>query len=370
MGLVERVSEQMKAAQKARDAAQLSALRNVRAALLNEMKKDGSETLDDAVATGCCAGSRSSARRASRRSRRSVGRDRAEAERAEKARDRKLPAAARRRGDHAHMGAGGDRRDRRCERARTRSRDGRADESAPRRCGRQLARKLAASCSAPHSHWTARRRRRRSRGLGRSSAASRSLGLAAVPRFVGLSGTRADRCPSRRASECDSRNCCCERPTDVPAGGLRRGIPVPLQLVLMLSTRSASRRCSIGRRTPRPRRSTLSAAAAVSTRRALATAAVALTFRAGYAHCGRRGRCDRGADPRRGAGRDPRRAPGEGGRRGDLRRRARRSPRSLGAGRDPNRARSGSPRRARVALGTKYLVGLRPRWSSRCGAVR
>jgi len=51
MGLVERVSEQMKAAQKARDAAQLSALRNVRAALLLEMKKDGSETLDDAVAT-------------------------------------------------------------------------------------------------------------------------------------------------------------------------------------------------------------------------------------------------------------------------------------------------------------------------------
>jgi uncharacterized protein YqeY len=51
MGLVERVAEQMKAAQKARDAAQLSALRNVRAALLNEMKKDGSATLDDAVAT-------------------------------------------------------------------------------------------------------------------------------------------------------------------------------------------------------------------------------------------------------------------------------------------------------------------------------
>ena len=52
MSLVERVSEQMKLAQKARDAAQLTALRNVRAALLNEMKKDGSATLDDAVATG------------------------------------------------------------------------------------------------------------------------------------------------------------------------------------------------------------------------------------------------------------------------------------------------------------------------------
>jgi uncharacterized protein YqeY len=51
MGLVERISEEMKAAQKARDAARLAALRNVRAALLTEMKKDGSETLDDAVAT-------------------------------------------------------------------------------------------------------------------------------------------------------------------------------------------------------------------------------------------------------------------------------------------------------------------------------
>jgi uncharacterized protein YqeY len=50
MGLVEQVSEQMKQAQKAKDAARLQALRNVRAAFLNEMKKDGSETLDDAVA--------------------------------------------------------------------------------------------------------------------------------------------------------------------------------------------------------------------------------------------------------------------------------------------------------------------------------
>jgi uncharacterized protein YqeY len=40
----------MKQAQKAKDAAKLQALRNMRAAFLNEMKKDGSETLDDAVA--------------------------------------------------------------------------------------------------------------------------------------------------------------------------------------------------------------------------------------------------------------------------------------------------------------------------------
>lgn len=51
MGLVEQVSEQMKLAQKAKDAPRLAALRNIRAALLHEMKKDGSETLDDAVAT-------------------------------------------------------------------------------------------------------------------------------------------------------------------------------------------------------------------------------------------------------------------------------------------------------------------------------
>ena len=85
MGIVEQVSEQMKAAQKARDAAQLSALRNVRAALLNEMKKDGSTTLDDAVATAVL-------RRLAKQREESIeafdkaGRtDRADAERAEKA---------------------------------------------------------------------------------------------------------------------------------------------------------------------------------------------------------------------------------------------------------------------------------------------
>jgi len=51
MGLVEQVSEQMKEAQKARDAAKLAALRNIRAAFLLEMKKDGSETLADDAAT-------------------------------------------------------------------------------------------------------------------------------------------------------------------------------------------------------------------------------------------------------------------------------------------------------------------------------
>jgi len=50
MGLVETVTAQMKDAMKAKHAARLGALRNVRAAFLTEMKKDGSETLDDAVA--------------------------------------------------------------------------------------------------------------------------------------------------------------------------------------------------------------------------------------------------------------------------------------------------------------------------------
>src|SRR5688572_10796809 len=85
MRLVERVSEEMKAAQKARDATRLAALRNARAALLTEMKKDGSETLDDAVATAVL-------RRLAKQREESIaafegaGRsDRADAERAEKA---------------------------------------------------------------------------------------------------------------------------------------------------------------------------------------------------------------------------------------------------------------------------------------------
>jgi uncharacterized protein YqeY len=49
MGLVETVTAQLKDAMKAKDAARLGALRNIRAAFLVEMKKDGSETLDDAT---------------------------------------------------------------------------------------------------------------------------------------------------------------------------------------------------------------------------------------------------------------------------------------------------------------------------------
>ncbi len=85
MGLVEQVSAQMKQALKAKDAARLSALRGIRAALLVEMKKDGSETLDDAVATAVL-------RRLAKQREESIeafdqaGRkDRADAERAERA---------------------------------------------------------------------------------------------------------------------------------------------------------------------------------------------------------------------------------------------------------------------------------------------
>jgi uncharacterized protein len=52
MGLVETVTAQMKDAMKAKNAARLAALRNIRAAFLVEMKKDGSETLEDPVAIG------------------------------------------------------------------------------------------------------------------------------------------------------------------------------------------------------------------------------------------------------------------------------------------------------------------------------
>jgi hypothetical protein len=51
MALVDDVSQQMKQAQKAKDAPRLAALRNIRALFLNEMKRDGAETLDDEVAT-------------------------------------------------------------------------------------------------------------------------------------------------------------------------------------------------------------------------------------------------------------------------------------------------------------------------------
>jgi hypothetical protein len=49
MGRVETVTAQIKDAMKAKDAPRLAALRNIRAAFLVEMKKDGRETLDDAA---------------------------------------------------------------------------------------------------------------------------------------------------------------------------------------------------------------------------------------------------------------------------------------------------------------------------------
>ena len=51
MGRVETVTEQMKAALKAKESASLAALRNIRAAFLVEMKKDGAETLEEDAAT-------------------------------------------------------------------------------------------------------------------------------------------------------------------------------------------------------------------------------------------------------------------------------------------------------------------------------
>ncbi len=49
MGLVERVNEEMKEALRAKQAERLSALRNIRAGFLYEMKKDGASTLADDV---------------------------------------------------------------------------------------------------------------------------------------------------------------------------------------------------------------------------------------------------------------------------------------------------------------------------------
>ena len=47
MGIVERVNDEMKEALKAKQAERLSALRNIRAGILYEMKKDGANTLAD-----------------------------------------------------------------------------------------------------------------------------------------------------------------------------------------------------------------------------------------------------------------------------------------------------------------------------------
>jgi hypothetical protein len=52
MGLFEDVSAQMKDAMKAKDEARLAALRGIRAAFLNECKKDNATTLSDEVSIG------------------------------------------------------------------------------------------------------------------------------------------------------------------------------------------------------------------------------------------------------------------------------------------------------------------------------
>jgi hypothetical protein len=51
MSMVERVGEELKVALKARESHRVAALRGIRAAFLNEMKKDGSDDLADDVCT-------------------------------------------------------------------------------------------------------------------------------------------------------------------------------------------------------------------------------------------------------------------------------------------------------------------------------
>jgi uncharacterized protein YqeY len=52
MPIVEEVTQQLKAAMKAKDSRRLSVLRSMRTAFLNEMKKDGSDSIDDATCEG------------------------------------------------------------------------------------------------------------------------------------------------------------------------------------------------------------------------------------------------------------------------------------------------------------------------------
>jgi uncharacterized protein YqeY len=52
MPIIDDVNDQMKAAMKAREERRLAALRSMRTAFLNEMKKDGATTLSDEVAEG------------------------------------------------------------------------------------------------------------------------------------------------------------------------------------------------------------------------------------------------------------------------------------------------------------------------------
>ncbi|HMB68646.1 MAG TPA: GatB/YqeY domain-containing protein, partial [bacterium] len=47
MAIQEQITAQMKDAMRAKDSARTNALRNIRAAFLNEMKKDNSESLGD-----------------------------------------------------------------------------------------------------------------------------------------------------------------------------------------------------------------------------------------------------------------------------------------------------------------------------------
>lgn len=51
MAILDDVTADLKTAMRAKDTHTLAALRSMRAAFLNEMKKDGAETLDDAIAT-------------------------------------------------------------------------------------------------------------------------------------------------------------------------------------------------------------------------------------------------------------------------------------------------------------------------------
>lgn len=51
MSIFDAVNDQMKQAMRSKDAVRLGALRGIRAAFLNELKKDGSEHLDDAACT-------------------------------------------------------------------------------------------------------------------------------------------------------------------------------------------------------------------------------------------------------------------------------------------------------------------------------
>lgn len=52
MPIADQVTEQMKQAMKAKDERRLAALRSMRSAFLNEMKKDGSTSVSDAVCEG------------------------------------------------------------------------------------------------------------------------------------------------------------------------------------------------------------------------------------------------------------------------------------------------------------------------------